>query len=396
MRATLLSAVWPLAVLATIGGCNSGGRPAQVNLPPPPALAATPAPSPAAPEVRWPGPGPVNALGELAGAPPARVLATGNAAFEQLTAADDGYDADVALDPTGPWLVFASTRHSERADIYLQRLGGTAVVQLTADGADDVQPVFSPDGRRIAFASNRAGQWDIYLMDRDGRNVQPVTAGPGQKMHPSFSPDGTRLVYCCLSAREAQWELWVADLSTGQKRVIGPGLFPAWAPRKDVDRIAFQRARQRGSQWFGIWTLDLIDGEPRNVTEVASAANAALVCPAWNQDGTRLAFSIIVPGATPQSGRSGHDIWVCNADGSARQRVTDGSSIFATPTWGPAGRLYFISDRGGREAVWSILADPAPVAAPAHAGSPAHVPAAGPENATHAPIGATDTAEIGR
>src|SRR4029434_5050463 len=105
------------------------------------------------------------------------------------TACDEGYDSDVTVDPTGKWLAFASTRHSEHTDIYLQRVGGNSVGQLTSDPAEDSQPAFSPDGRQIAFCSTRSGNWDIYIMDVDGKNVVQVTNSPSQELHPSFSPD---------------------------------------------------------------------------------------------------------------------------------------------------------------------------------------------------------------
>jgi TolB protein len=282
----------------------------------------------------------------------------GAVGFQQHTFVDEGYDSDVAVDPTGKWMVFASTRHSSKPDIYLQRTDGTSVTQLTNDASDDSGPVFSADGRTIAFASTRAGSWDIYTMDRDGRNVVQVTNGAMQDLHPTFSPDGTRIAYCSAGGRSGQWELWVADLRTHQKRMVGYGLFPNWAPNKDVDRIAFQRARHRGSRWFTLWTLDLVDGEATRVTEIAASTNAAIVAPSWSPEGDKLAFSTIVEPARMNGGRpvGQQDVWTINADGTDRQRLTDGNGINLQPFWGNDNRVYFVSDRGGVEAVWSVKA----------------------------------------
>jgi hypothetical protein len=63
------------------------------------------------------------------------------AGFQQHTFLDEGYDGDVAVDPTGKWLAFASTRHSENADLYLQKVNGLSVVQLTNDDAADPRSV---------------------------------------------------------------------------------------------------------------------------------------------------------------------------------------------------------------------------------------------------------------
>ena len=307
-----------------------------------------------------PAPRDINQFGEFDGKQRANDSSGSQANFQQHTFVNEGFDGDVAVDPTGHWLVFTSTRHSTHPQIYLQRVDGNAVTQLTSDNSDYAFPSFSPDGKQIAFSSTRAGNWDIYVMDVDGRNVVQVTNTPAQDLHPSFSPDGHRLVFSSMGPRSRQWELWTADANTGEHRMIGTGLFPTWSPNKDKDQIAFQRARQRGSRWFSLWTLDLVAGEARNVTEVAVSSNAAIVSPAWSPDGHKLAFSTIVdPAYTDPKGRptGQQDVWIVRADGTNRQRLTDGTGVNATPFWSRDGRVFFVSDRGGVECVWSAQAN---------------------------------------
>lgn len=329
----------------------------------------------------------INVYGELDGKPTASSAPGSEHSFQQHTETDEGYDADVVADPSGEWLAFSSTRHSEKPDIYLKRVDGQSLIQLTSDPADDVQPSISPDGKRIAFASSRAGNWDIYVMDIDGKNIELVTGTGAHEMHPSFNPDGTRLVYCALSPRNEQWELWLLDLTTCERKLIGHGLFPVWSPRKDIDRIAFQRARQRGSRWFGIWTLDLVDGEPRRLTEVASSPTAAVVGPAWSPDGNRLAYTtIMAPSSTSTVAVSGRrDVWIVDADGGNRQRLTEGAATNLSPFWNIDNRIYFVSDRSGRENIWSVK-----VATPALAGKGQD------NNKKPAAVGSTDSTPIGQ
>ncbi|MFI5381712.1 MAG: TolB family protein [Tepidisphaerales bacterium] len=391
-----------VAGLLTTGcGMFSGSK---VSSRPAPAPVAAPAPS-AAPQPREAdfvqiqrnaaAPRTVNSFGELDGVARPAVALSSETGLQQHTICDDGYDADISLDPTGKWMVFASTRHSEHPDIYLQRVDGSSVVQLTSDPADDAQPVFSPDGKRIAFASNRAGAWDIYLMDIDGKSVQQVTSGNAQKMHPSFSPDGARLAYCSLSPRTDQWELWVLDLGSNTKKMVGYGLFPTFSPQKGVERLAFQKARQRGSHAFSLWTVDLLEGEPHRLTEVVAASNAAVVSPCWNRDGSKLCFStIVMSNERDSTAVRGQDVWIVNADGTGRQRLTDGLGVNASPVWAPGGRVFFVSDRGGRENIWSVKIE---TDTPATALSEPKAPAA-TNTGKPAPtvVGSTDDGDKGR
>lgn len=283
-------------------------------------------------------------------------------ALRQHTFVAEGADADVAVDPTGKWIVFTSTRHSEHAKIYIQKVDGVAVTQLTTDNSDDAQPSFSEDGKKIAFASNRSGRWAIYSMDADGRNVVQLTGlggWRGEDLHPSFSPDQTQLAYCSLSGKSGVWEIWVLDLTTNARRIIGEGMFPSWCPDKNgVSKIAFQHARQRGNRQYSIWTVNLENGEPRELTEVAWSADAALVTPTWSPDGKQLAYASVA--RTEVATKT--ELWVVDADGSSRRKLTDGgvggpqaTGTAVSPAYAMNGRLFFISDRGGAESVWSVF-----------------------------------------
>lgn len=277
----------------------------------------------------------------------------------RVTFTDEGADFDPDIDPTGQWLVFASTQHRYTADLYLKHVDGTAVTQLTNDPGNDVMPVFSSDGERVAFASDRSGNWDIYIMSVDGGQPIQLTDDTTHDIHPSFSPDGKQLVYCSYGAQSGQWELVVIDVDNpATKKFIANGLFPSWSPTDN--RILFQRARERGTRWFSVWTIELVDGEGVQPTEVAASTNAAVITPEWSSDGQHIVFCTVVdPQADNQIRPAQADVWIMSTDGRSRTNLT--SDLFANlqPVWAPDGLIFFVSDRarGGIENIWAIRPD---------------------------------------
>ncbi len=269
-----------------------------------------------------------------------------------------GGDFDPDLDSQGRRVVFASTRHNTKPDLYIKSVQGVAVTQLTSDPSGDVQPVFSPDDTKVAFASNRGGNWDVWIIGGDGGQPVQVTSTPADEMHPSWSPDGSKLAYCSLPEGGGQWELWVVDaVASGTPRFIGYGLFPEWSPVDNT--IIFQRARERGSRWFSIWTLTLIDGEPRYPTELAASAHHAMILPTWSQNGRMVAFASTenAPSTvgTSAMAEGAFDIWMMDANGGGKARLTDGYTLNYAPVFSPDGRIYFTSSRQGYENIWSLL-----------------------------------------
>jgi TolB protein len=278
--------------------------------------------------------------------------------LQRHTFTEDGEDNDADVDPTGRRIVFSSTRHNANPDLYIKSVEGVAVTQLTGDPASDTQPAFSPDGLRVAFASDRGGQWDIWIISTDSGQPIRVTDSPADEVHPSWSPDGQQLVFCSLPAEGGQWELWITQARSGASRkFIGYGLFPEWSPSSDT--IVYQRARERGTRRFSIWTLTLVDGEPRYPTELAANARDAFTLPTWSSDASHIAFASVVdrPSDAPTDAAPAvtTSIWLMSADGRSKVRLTDGHAIGFAPTFSLDGRVFFTSNRSGADNVWSLL-----------------------------------------
>ena len=126
---------------------------------------------------------------------------------EELGDLDFTYDVDVS--PNGQRIAYASigNPHFQTAELHVSDLDGDNHAQLTDNDTGDGSPAWSPDGRKVAFVSNRAESascfWhdcagyttDVYVMDADGSDVTRLTETPHEESRPTWSPDGTRIVY---------------------------------------------------------------------------------------------------------------------------------------------------------------------------------------------------------
>jgi TolB protein len=280
----------------------------------------------------------------------------GSSNVSQITFATEGACSDPDISRDGSRLVFASTQHSTTADIYFTSVPGRTLTQLTTDPAQDIMPSLHPSGGKIAFSSDRAGNWDIYVMSTEGGQPMKVTDEPEPELHPSWSPDGRHLIFCKLGSRSGRWEMWVVDINNpGVRRFLDYGLFPQWCPDVARSKILFQRARQRGSRFFSIWTIDYINGDAVHPTEIVSAGNAAVINPSWSPDGSRVIFvTVVQPDEGDDESIAQSDVWLVSIDGSGRTNLTNGRYANYQPVWGADGRVFFVSNRTGVDNIWSV------------------------------------------
>ena len=280
----------------------------------------------------------------------------------QVSFAAEGSDFDPDVSRDGRWMVFASTQHHDQPDLYRKSIDGRVVTQLTADASQDLMPEISPDGRRVAFASDRQGNWDIYVMSAEGGPVTQVTFDGAQELHPTWSPDGNRLCYCRFNERSSQWELWTLSVDKpGVRAFVCEGMFPRWSPDKTADKVLFQRSRTRGDRLYGVWTIDLVNGDGMNPTEIVAAGDVAVMHPTWSPDGSRIAYTVVAEPSVSKDGMPVEcDIWTINADGTDRIALTAGGYRNLRPNWGADDRVYFMSNRGGLDVIWSISSGEGP------------------------------------
>jgi Tol biopolymer transport system component len=228
-----------------------------------------------------------------------------------------------------------------------------AVAAVAAAGAgqapltcDDVWPAWSPDGRRVVFASNRTGDFEIYVLTLGSSGV-PVrlTSAPGRDAHPMFSPDGTRIAFQSPREPGGHTNLYLmrAD-GTDQRRLTTHAGFagvPAWSP--DGRRVLYQWTPTFGSVKWRVMLLALDGSAPRELTD--GTANDQV--PNWAPDGRRFVFF---------SDRSGRDqLYSMTLDGAIAP-LTTGNAANRSGAWSPDGRrIAFKSERTGPQAATFLM-----------------------------------------
>jgi Tol biopolymer transport system component len=244
-------------------------------------------------------------------------------------------------------ILFSSTR-TTNGDIYAMNPDGTGVVQLTSTAGADVQPAWSPDGAKIAFASARSGSngLDIYVMDANGANVRRLTSTAGDDTAPEWSPDGNKLVF--QSTRDGNNEIYVMNNDgTVPMRLTANAssdVQPTWSP--DGKRIAFSSNRLGGPN---IWVMDANGAAQTRLTNATVGEGG----PSWSPDGTKIAFDSL----RMSKNGSLFDIFTMKTDGTNIVRLTSAQADDTEPAWSRDGALIsFTSMHNGNAEIYTVNA----------------------------------------
>lgn len=207
----------------------------------------------------------------------------------------------------------------------------------------EAQPSLSPDGRSVAFVSNRDGQFDIYVGLVTGGNLVRITNDLYLKMHPRWSPDGTKIAYARLN-EDGLSDIWIVPALGGSPRkIVTDADDPAWSP----DGRTFAYANLVTNT---LWTCDATGGNARPLTQQEERFLSHRQ-PAFSRDGRQVAFVRRIRAAGAPYGEL--DV-VDVATGKARQLTEDRASALS-PAWSPDGQfIYFASSRGGATNIWRI------------------------------------------
>ena len=295
---------------------------------------------------------------------------------------------DVALSPDGErvaWVEAAPTPAGPSGRLRILRLvarsGGTPVrITAARDGADheEDEPVFSPDGKWLAFLSDaeQSGQPQLYVLEVATGAVRKLTQASGHLERPRWSPDGKRLAVLYLegaadalgplgpSARETgvigsvvrEQRIALVPAEGGRLAPVSPDdLFVyeyAWSP----DGTAFAATGAHGSGDDNWWSAELylIPGSG-GAARVLHHPALQICEPTWSPDGTRVAF---IEGLMSDAGANGGDVLVIQATGGKAQNVTPGMAASAAQlSWTRGAGLVAAAVMGGDSAFLRVDPD---------------------------------------
>jgi TolB protein len=153
-------------------------------------------------------------------------------------------DFQPVFSPDGHRIAFMSNRDGDM-EIFVMQADGTKERRLTNNATFDAQPTFSPNGQRIAFVSDRDGNDEIYTMNANGTNVRRLTNTPTSESRPNYSPDGGRIAF--RTNRDGNGDIYVmnADGTRETPLTTDPALDvePAFSPSLDGQQIVFRSNR---------------------------------------------------------------------------------------------------------------------------------------------------------
>lgn len=222
-----------------------------------------------------------------------------------LTKVKDNYPA---WSPDGKMIAFHSNRHIGSPDIYLMDSNGQNIRRLTHHPYTAEVPIFSPNGQQILFAGYQDDQYlnnDLYIIDADGANLQQLTKNPSRDGHGRFSPDGTKIIFNSQRDDEGimkykNYELYEMELTSGQtKRLTN---YPDWD-----------------------------------------------TYPSYSPDGNKILWRRILTDTTNPRGYNS-EIFSSNLDGTNVQNLSQNEAFDGYPEWSPDGKhIVFVSTRGGED-----------------------------------------------
>jgi tricorn protease len=205
-------------------------------------------------------------------------------------------------------------------------------------------PDVSPDGKLVAFSY----LGDIWVVETIGGTARPVTAHTAHDIHPVFSPDGRSLAFS--SNRHGSYDVYVVSVHGGRPRRLAfdsdTDMVCGWSP--DGKNVLFASTRETSfPHGYSLYTIPAAGGAARRLSAAEGKQGA------FSPNGEQIAY-VRGPGTWYRKGYRGSsndDIWICSADGTHNRQLTSFNGQDSAPMWSADGQtVYYVSEVFGTPA----------------------------------------------
>ncbi len=225
------------------------------------------------------------------------------------------WQIDPAWSPDATKIAFASAR-TGKPHVYVMNADGTGTVALTSGKTNDTHPTWSPDGASIAFVRDD----DIYVMGADGSSPRRISDINAQESDPAWSPGGEWIAYIKRTPGTPVQNLWLMRPDGSERHALtgqsGRAFTPSWSP--DSKRIVFSMNREEGL--FELFTIG-VDG--KRLRSVVPTAHDNFE-PSWSPDGSKIAYQ-----------EEGAIFTIELGGGDDVQKLTSNDTNDSEPVWNP-------------------------------------------------------------
>lgn len=256
--------------------------------------------------------------------------------------------SEPALSPDGKWIVFTLTipdknANKNRSDLWIVSSKGGTPRQLTSDSANEKLAMWSPDGKTVAFMSNKSGNYQIWLMSPDGTNEHRFSPTSTESTQPVWSPDGKSIAYVSDVFPE------YSNKSFAESNPLNKERLNNLANGKVKAKVFTHLLYRHWDEWVDgkrkhILVQSLAGGDPKDLTPgdndavPTSSTFSSGIDFAFSPDGKEIAYTATPLPVREQAWSTNHDIYIVPVEGGAPKQLTTNRAADGYPRYSPDGK----------------------------------------------------------